>query len=209
MSTVERELLLGKRGGHAHSHSQSHRGRLLEEEVTPSLLARARRHQPSFQRSIAKLPLGTRIREYMSIREGSIAIFLVLSILLLLFLSILGGLLLRPWFTFGLLMASGASLLFVLTEASAYGMWHHNREAENRFWIVVAIVLSSTVVFAPDSPLGGLGSAFPVLGVVCVMASAVRLMGRFDAVACFLFLLDPAPSLPFGSLFPRPTRGSA
>src|SRR4051812_26995726 len=114
MSSVERELLLGKRSTIQNS---SHRGRLLEEEVTPSVIARARRAQPSFQKSVVKLPLSTRIKQSLSLKEGSIAIFLVLSILLLLFLSILGGLLLRPWFTAGILSASGASLVFVLTEA--------------------------------------------------------------------------------------------
>ena len=73
-------------------------------------------------------PLRTRIRRLLAFKEGSIAIFLVLSVLLLLFLSIIGGLLLRPFFTCGLLTASGASLVFVATEASAYGAWHHNRE---------------------------------------------------------------------------------
>lgn len=200
----ERSLLLGSRGHHSSassssSSSSSSRGLLgglggssrnnhhaslslglggLDDpdEISPALLARARRAQlaPQFQRSLdpTSVSVAKRIKAFCTFREGSIALFLVLSILLLLFLSIIGGLLLRPWFTIGILVASGASLVFVATEASAYGAWHHNREAENRFWIIVASILSGTVVFAPDSPLSALGTSFPLLGVVVVMGSA-------------------------------------
>jgi len=183
MSSVERQTLLGQRAQllHMHCHSMSSssarrsRSGLLDDvddDLSPAMLARARRAQPQFQRSVPRTTCCSRIRAWFKFDAGSIAIFLVFSILLLLFLSILGGLLLRPWFTSGLLLASGSSLLFVLTESSAYGIWHHNRETENRFWICVALVLSSTVVFAPDSPLGGLGHACPICGVVCVIVSA-------------------------------------
>lgn len=144
-----------------------------DDSLSPTHLARARRHQPHFHKSVQSRGWRARVRAVCACKEGSIALFLVFSLLLLLFLTIIGGLLMRPFFTFGLLTASGASLLFVVTEQSQYGLWHHNREAENRFWIVISIVLSATFIFAPDSPLSSLGETFPLFGVLCVLASAV------------------------------------
>jgi hypothetical protein len=169
MSAIERQLLLGNRN----TQQGSRRNRLQEDvDITPALLAKARRAQPHFQRSIASSSFRSRIRQWLTCREGSVAIFLVLAILLLLCLTILGGLLMRPWFTAGLLAAFGAGLLFVLTESAAIGAWHRSREAENRFWICVAIVLSTTLVFAPDSPLSAIGSMFPAFGCLFVFICA-------------------------------------
>ena len=47
------------------------------------------------------------------------------------------------------------------------------QEAENRFWTVVAMLLSSAVFFAEDSPLR-IGNHSPVLGVTFVRRAASR-----------------------------------
>ena len=44
----------------------------------------------------------------------------------------------------------------------------HAQEDENRFWTAVAMVLSSAVFFAGDSPFGGVGRTYPTLGCLLV-----------------------------------------
>lgn len=116
-----------------------------------------------------------RLRTCCTFTEGSIALFLILSLLLLLLFSILIGLLFRPWFTIGMVLAFGVSLGFLLTESNAASswMWHHNRESENRFWVMVSIVCTVTLLFTPDSPFAFLGRSCPFFGICFVTSTAI------------------------------------
>jgi len=63
------------------------------------------------------------------------------------------------------------SLMLVVVFVSSDGSpLLHAQEDENRFWTAVAMVLSSAVFFAADSPFGAIGRRFPTLGCVLVAA---------------------------------------
>ena len=62
--------------------------------------------------------------------------------------------------------------MFVVTESSSLGIWHHNRESENRFWIIVCCLFTGSLLFASDSPLG-FGRSHPGLGCSLILAAAL------------------------------------
>ena len=64
------------------------------------------------------------------------------------------------------------AIMFVLTESSSLGIWHHNRESENRFWIIVTAIFTSALLFASDSPLR-IGRQHPIIGMVLILFSAL------------------------------------
>ena len=70
------------------------------------------------------------------------------------------------------------AVMFVLTESSGSGIWHHNWESENRFWSAVAALFTSSLIFAPDSPLS-FGSSHPFIGAAVVLSCAVY-VNHFD-----------------------------
>ena len=86
--------------------------------------------------------------------------------------SILLALLAAPIVTTLMLACLSLAIMFVLTESSASGIWHHNRESENRFWIVVTLLFTASLLFAPDSPLA-LGLSHPLLALALIFASAL------------------------------------
>ena len=86
--------------------------------------------------------------------------------------SILLALLAAPIVTTLMLASLSLAIMFVLTESSASGIWHHNRESENRFWIIVTLLFTTSLLFAPDSPLA-LGLSHPLLALALILASAL------------------------------------
>ena len=64
------------------------------------------------------------------------------------------------------------AVMFVLTESSALGIWHHNRESENRFWILVTVLFTASLLFASDSPLS-FGLRYPVLAAAVIVGAAL------------------------------------
>jgi hypothetical protein len=48
---------------------------------------------------------------------------------------------------------------------------HHAQEFENRFWTIFALLFSTAVLFAKDSPLAWVGHFSPSLGFLCVVLS--------------------------------------
>ena len=80
------------------------------------------------------------------------------------------------------------------------------QEAENRFWTVVAMLLSSAVFFSEDSPLR-IGNHSPVLGVTFVgnpaSPNSSRRLRRISSLVCgFLLFHSNWELTPFcGSLF--------
>jgi len=81
------------------------------------------------------------------------------------------GLLVWVFQKVGVLFGSSCflSLILVVVFVSSDGSpLLHAQEDENRFWTAVAMVLSSAVFFAADSPFGGVGRRFPSLGLILV-----------------------------------------
>ena len=105
-------------------------------------------------------------------------IVITLSCLSTTSLSILLALIAAPIVTSLMLTCLALAVMFVLTESSALGIWHHNRESENRFWIVVTLLFTASLFFAPDSPLGfGLSHRWLA---VCLMLAAALFVNHYD-----------------------------
>jgi len=113
-----------------------------------------------------------RIKRYFKAQEGSIALFLLLVIILLFLFSLLAAFVAAPIVTTFLILCLLLSTMFVCTESRSIGIWHHNRESENRFWCVVSIIFTSALLFSPDSPTP-LGLRHPLIGLTLVLSSAL------------------------------------
>ncbi len=75
------------------------------------------------------------------------------------------------------------------------GFWHQSDEAENRVGGMLALVASSAVFLAPDSPLGFIGRDHTILGVVLAVAISV-VVYEYDRYKTRLVMQRRAPHLP-------------
>lgn len=75
------------------------------------------------------------------------------------------------------------------------GFWHQSDEAENRVGGMLALIASTAVFLAPDSPLGFIGRDHTILGVVLSVAIAV-VVYEYDRYRTRLVMQRRAPHLP-------------
>ncbi len=93
---------------------------------------------------------------------------LVLGTLFVLIVSVVKAFKSAPYLMSNCIACLFLSLMFLATENSKVFRWHRYRESENRFWCIVAMLFSSGIVFASDSPLA-IGRSHPNAGILIVL----------------------------------------
>jgi hypothetical protein len=131
-----------------------------------------------------------KFNSYLKQNEGNIALALIFILVMAILGLILLSIVLAPVMSSVITLCILLSLLFVVTESHSIGIWHHNREAENRFWCLIAAALMTAIVFSPDSPLN-IGYHIPSLGISAVVATALYINHRDRELVRYSLMRPP------------------